>query len=91
MRSSFATFRAQVPTLFADVDRVKALTLLVPLQAVFDTLQAYLGSTYVNDFNKFGRTWQLNVQADTRFRMRPQDVERLQVRNRDGNMVPLGT
>ncbi len=91
LRSAFATFRAQVPTFFADVDRFKALTLKVPLQAVFDTLQTYLGSTYVNDFNKFGRTWQLTVQADTLFRMRPMDIDRLQVRNEDGKMVPLGT
>jgi len=91
LRAAFATFRSQVPTFFADVDRLKALTLMVPLQAVFDTLQTYLGSTYVNDFNKFGRTWQLNVQADTRFRMQSVDIERLQVRNREGKMVPLGT
>jgi len=91
LRAAFATFRSQVPTFFADVDRFKALTLMVPLQAVFDTLQTYLGSTYVNDFNKFGRTWQLTVQADSRFRMRPVDIEQLQVRNREGKMVPLGT
>ncbi len=64
-RSAFATFRAQVPSLFVDVDRVKALKLNIPLQTVFDTMQSFLGSTYVNDFNKFGRTWQLTVQADT--------------------------
>lgn len=91
LRSAFATFRSQVPTFFADVDRFKALTLKVPLQAVFDTLQTYLGSTYVNDINKFGRTWQLTVQADTRFRMGPLDIDRLQVRNQEGKMVPLGT
>lgn len=91
LRSAFATFRSQVPTFFADVDRVKALTLMVPLQVVFDTLQTYLGSTYINDFNKFGRTWQLTVQADSQFRMRPLDIGRLQVRNTDGQMVPLGT
>jgi HAE1 family hydrophobic/amphiphilic exporter-1 len=90
-RSAFATFRAQVPSLFVDVDRVKALKLNIPLQTVFDTMQSFLGSTYVNDFNKFGRTWQLTVQADTEFRMRPKDIERLQVRNLDGKMVPLGT
>jgi hydrophobe/amphiphile efflux-1 (HAE1) family protein len=86
-----ATFRAQVPTLYADVDRVKGMQLNIPLQSVFDTMQTYLGSTYVNDFNKFGRTWQLLVQADTAFRMRPQDIGKLQVRNRDGKMIPLGT
>jgi len=91
LRTVNTTFRAQVPTLFADVDRVKALNLKLPLQSVFDTMQAYLGSTYVNDFNKFGRTWQLVVQADSRFRMKPEDIGRLQVRNRDGKMVPLHT
>jgi hydrophobe/amphiphile efflux-1 (HAE1) family protein len=90
-RSAFATFRAQVPSLFVDVDRVKALKLNIPLQTVFDTMQSFLGSTYVNDFNKFGRTWQLTVQADTEFRMRPKDIETLQVRNLEGKMVPLGT
>ena len=74
-----------------DVDRVKALKLNIPLQTVFDTMQSFLGSTYVNDFNKFGRTWQLTVQADTEFRMRPKDIETLQVRNLEGKMVPLGT
>jgi hydrophobe/amphiphile efflux-1 (HAE1) family protein len=85
------SFRADVPTLFAEVDREKALKMNVPLQSVFDTLQAYLGSEYVNDFNKFGRTWQLKVQADSVFRTKPEDVARLQVRSGDGKMVPLGT
>jgi len=91
LRGVNSTFRAQIPTLFADIDRVKAHTLHVPLQWVFDTMQAYLGSTYVNDFNKFGRTWQLKVQADAPFRTRPEDVGKLQVRTLDGKMVPLGT
>jgi hydrophobe/amphiphile efflux-1 (HAE1) family protein len=91
MRQVMATFRSQVPTLYADVDRVKALQLNIPLQSVFDTMQTYLGSTYVNDFNKFGRTWQLLVQADSPFRMRSRDIGQLQVRNRDGKMIPLGT
>ncbi|MBI5571332.1 MAG: efflux RND transporter permease subunit, partial [Desulfomonile tiedjei] len=86
-----STFKASVPKLFADIDRVKTLTMGVPLQAVFDTLQAYLGSTYVNDFNKFGRTWQVNVQADSVFRTGADDIARLEVRNNDGKMVPLGT
>jgi hydrophobe/amphiphile efflux-1 (HAE1) family protein len=91
MASSFATFRAEVPTFFADVDRVKALKLKIPLQDVFDTMQSFLGSTYVNDINKFGRTWQLTVQADAPFRMSPEDIGRLNVRNLDGKMAPLGT
>jgi HAE1 family hydrophobic/amphiphilic exporter-1 len=86
-----STFRASVPTLFADVDRVKALNMKVPLQSVFDTMQAYLGSTYVNDFNKFGRTWQVKVQADSKYRTRPDDITKLQVRSLEDKMVPLGT
>jgi HAE1 family hydrophobic/amphiphilic exporter-1 len=85
------TFRAGAPSIFADVDRVKALTLKVPLQSVFDTLQAYLGSTYVNDFNQFGRTWQVNVQAQGMFRSTPRDITTLQVRTLDGKMAPIGT
>ncbi len=86
-----STFRASAPAIYADVDRTKALSLKVPLQSVFDTLQAYLGSTYVNDFNEFGRTWQVKVQADSHFRSRPEDIKNLQVRNSDGHMLPLGT
>jgi len=86
-----STFRATAPTIFADVDRTKALSLKVPLQSVFDTLQAYLGSTYVNDFNEFGRTWHVTVQADAAYRARTEDINRLQVKNLDGNMVPIGT
>lgn len=86
-----STFRAGVPQLFADVDRVKARSLAIPLTSVFDTLQAYLGSTYVNDFNLFGRTYQVRAQAEPAFRLTPQDVTRLRVRNAEGQMVPLGT
>jgi HAE1 family hydrophobic/amphiphilic exporter-1 len=85
-----STFRADVPQLFAEVDRTQAKTLNVPLGNVFGTLQAYLGSAYVNDFNKFGRTWQVRVQADHRFRVQPDDIRRLDVRNSQGDMVPLG-
>ena len=86
-----STFRAGSPTIFADVDRVKALSLKVPLQYVFDTLQAYLGSTYVNDFNEFGRTWHVTVQADGLYRSSMTDIKNLQVKNIDGQMVPIGT
>ncbi|MHB0959363.1 MAG: efflux RND transporter permease subunit [Pirellulaceae bacterium] len=86
-----STFRPGVPQLFVDVDRIKVKTLDVPLSSVFATLQAYLGSTYVNDFNRFGRTYQVRVQSDSAFRARPEDIERLEVRNRRGEMVPLGT
>jgi hydrophobic/amphiphilic exporter-1 (mainly G- bacteria), HAE1 family len=85
-----STFRTGVPTIHADVDRVKAKSLGVPLDTIFGTLQTALGSTYVNDFNKFGRTWQVRVQADQRFRLEPEDIKRLEVRDRQGNMVPLG-
>ncbi|MDJ0611579.1 MAG: multidrug efflux RND transporter permease subunit [Kiloniellales bacterium] len=85
------TFRAGVPQLFAEVDRVKAKTLGISLDEVFGTLQAYLGSAYVNDFNRFGRTWQVKVQADHRFRLQPSDIRQLEVRNSAGQMVPIGT
>jgi HAE1 family hydrophobic/amphiphilic exporter-1 len=85
------TFRPGVPQLYINVDRVKVKTLDVPLSSVFATLQAYLGSSYVNDFNKFGRTFQVRVQAEQQFRVEPRDIERLEVRNRSGEMIPLGS
>ncbi|TDI30627.1 MAG: multidrug efflux RND transporter permease subunit [Acidobacteria bacterium] len=84
-------FRAGVPQLFADVDREKTKRMNIPLQWVFDTLQANLGSAYVNDFNQFGRTWKVMAQADQPFRMRADDINRLEVRSSDGKMVPLST
>jgi hydrophobe/amphiphile efflux-1 (HAE1) family protein len=87
----YSTFRANVPQLYADVDRTQAKTLDIPLNNVFDTLQAYLGSVYVNDFNKFGRTYQVKVQADAAFRSSPEDIRRLEVRNSRGQMIPLGS
>ena len=86
-----STFRPNAPTIFADVDRTKAYNLKVPMQSVFDTLQAYLGSTYVNDFNEFGRTWHVTIQGDAKFRTVKEDIERLDVRNSEGNMIPMGT
>jgi hydrophobic/amphiphilic exporter-1 (mainly G- bacteria), HAE1 family len=86
-----SSFRAGVPMIHAEVDRVKAKSLGVPLDAIFATLQTALGSSYVNDFNKFGRTWQVRVQADQRFRLEPEDIKKLEVRDRQGNMVPLAT
>jgi HAE1 family hydrophobic/amphiphilic exporter-1 len=83
------SFRAGVPQLYLDINREKAMSLGVPLQTVFSTLQASLGSAYVNDFNKFGRTWQVQVQADQKFRARPEDIRRLEVRNKDGEMIPI--
>jgi len=84
------TFRATVPQLFVDVDRTQAKTAGVPLGNVFSTMQAYLGSLYVNDFNRFGRTYQVKVQADHEFRIKPDDLKRLYARNVKGRMVPLG-
>ena len=85
-----STFRATVPQLFLDVDRTQVKRMGVPLANVFNTLQAYLGSTYVNDFNQFGRTYQVKVQADHRFRIDADQVKRLYVRNNEGRMVPMG-
>ncbi|MDJ0786582.1 MAG: multidrug efflux RND transporter permease subunit [Myxococcota bacterium] len=84
-------FRGNVPQLFLDVDREKVKSLGVPLQSVFSTLQASLGSAYVNDFNLFGRTWKVQVQADQQFRARPSDIQGLEVRSASGEMVPIGT
>jgi multidrug efflux pump len=86
----FNGFRARTPQLYADIDRTKVKTMGVALSDVFDALQAYLGSYYVNDFNRFGRTWQVNVQADSPFRVDAETVRQLKVRNADGDMVPLG-
>src|SRR5262249_16822068 len=87
----FSSFSTDQPQLYVDVDRVKAKAEGVALTDVFDTLQAYLGSAYVNDFTFQGRNWQVYVQADARFRLRPEDIGSLKVRNDEGNMVPLGT
>jgi len=87
----FTTFRAGTPLLFAEVDRVKAQKLHVPMEALFDTLQVYLGSAYANDFNRFGRTFQVRAQAEGEFRAEPEHVLRLKTRNDRGEMVPLGS
>ncbi len=87
----FSSFRASQPQLYVDIDRTKAKALGVALDDVFATLQVYLGSAYVNDFTRFGRNWQVNVQADASFRIRPEDIGALKVRSRDGKMVPLAT
>jgi len=83
-------FRANAPQLYVDVNRAQCMTMDVPLADAFNTLQVYLGSLYVNDFNRFGRTWQVVVQADATFRNQVDDVKRLKVRNRQGAMVPIG-
>ena len=88
--SVFSTFTVNVPQLDADIDRTKAKQEGVPLQNLFETMQIYLGSLYVNDFNRFGRTYQVVAQADAKFRERPEDITRLKTRNDKGQMVPLG-
>src|SRR5262249_17863174 len=87
----FNGFRARTPQLYADIDRAKVKTMGVALSQVFDPLQLYLGSYYVNDFNRFGRTWQVNVQAEGPFRMDAEALKQMKVRNADGDMVPLGS
>ena len=91
LQGLFNSSRANTPWLYLDIDRTKCMALGVPVSDVFNTLQVYLGSYYVNNFNEFGRTWQVNVQADARFRDRVADIQQLQVRNNQGQMVRLGT
>ena len=79
-----------VPQLDVDVDRTKAIGMGVNIDTLFDTLQAYLGSVYVNDFNLFGRTYQVNVQADSQFRQDAEQIRQFKVRNAQGEMIPLG-
>lgn len=86
-----STFRAGVPQLYADIDRAQVMSMQVPLEDVFTTLQASLGSAYVNDFNRFGRTYRVTLQADAPYRDEVDDVRRLNVRNADGKMVSLGS
>ena len=86
----FNGFRARTPQLYVDIDREKAKSMGVALTDVFDTLQACVGSYYVNDFNRFGRTWQVNVQADAPFRVDAETIRQFKVRNIEGEMVPLG-
>jgi hydrophobe/amphiphile efflux-1 (HAE1) family protein len=88
--ATYTTFQNSVPQLYADVDRVKAKRESVPLSSVFDTLQAYLGSVYINDFNRFGRTYRVYAQAEAQFRNQPEDIANLKMRNLNGDMVPMG-
>src|SRR5690606_28675400 len=89
LAGTFSGYRSDVPQLHADVDRVKARQLGVSVADVFDTMQIYLGSLYVNDFNRFGRTYQVKLQADAPYRARAEDIGRLETRNERGEMVPL--
>jgi multidrug efflux pump subunit AcrB len=87
----FSSYQVNVPQVFADVDRTRAKEQGVALTDVFETMQVYLGSLYVNDFNRFGRTYQVIAQADANFRSTPEDIARLKTRNAAGEMVPLGS
>jgi len=87
----FSSFQINVPQLFADIDRAKAKQLGVPLQTIYQTLQINLGSLYVNDFNQFGRTYQVRVQADAPFRSQAEQIAQLKVRNSKGEMIPLSS
>ena len=87
----FSSFQINVPQLFADIDRAKAKQLGVPLQTIYQTLQINLGSLYVNDFNQFGRTYQVRVQADAPFRSQAEQIAQLKVRNGKGEMIPLSS
>jgi multidrug efflux pump len=89
LTGQFSSFQINVPQLYADLDRVKAQQLGVSVTDVFDTLQIYLGSLYVNDFNAFGRTFSVRVQADAKFRSQPEDIGQLKVRSQSGQMIPL--
>ena len=77
----FSSYNVNMPQLFADVDRTKAMRLGIPVDEVFRTMQIYLGSLYVNDFNQFGRTYQVIAQADKPFRSAPESIAKLQTRN----------
>ncbi|MDM9648371.1 multidrug efflux RND transporter permease subunit [Rhizobium sp. S163] len=85
----FSSYLINVPQLYADLDRTKAEQLGVSVSDVFQTLQIYLGSLYVNDFNAFGRTYSVRVQADAKFRAKPEDIGQLKVRSMSGQMIPL--
>ncbi|TMO71653.1 efflux RND transporter permease subunit [Pseudoalteromonas aurantia] len=87
----FSSFRIQVPQMDIDIDREQALIQGIPLSEVFDALQVYMGSLYVNDFNMFGRTYQVTAQAEAEHRLDPKQILNLRVRNGHGDMVPLGS
>jgi hydrophobe/amphiphile efflux-1 (HAE1) family protein len=91
LTSVFTLFNTRTPKVYADIDRVKAEMLGVPVQNVFETLNVYLGSSYVNDFNYLGRTYRVQVQADGEFRREVRDIANLKTRSTTGEMVPIGT
>jgi len=87
----FTAFRTTVPQVKVDLDREKVKTLGIPVNTVFDSLQTYLGGLLVNDFNRFGRTWKVKVQAEPEFRLAPRNIQNIYVRTQTGSMVPLST
>jgi len=91
LASVFSTYRANVPQYFIDVDRIKAKNLGVPLSEIFTTLQAQMGSLYINDFNKFGQTYKVIMQAESSFRADLSDLDHFYMRSSSGQMVPLST
>ncbi len=91
LQGLFNSSGANTPWVYLEIDRTKCMVLGVNVNDVFNTLQVYVGSYYVNNYNEFGRTWQVNVQADPRFRSQVHDLRQLQVRNNQGQMIRLGT
>lgn len=87
----WSSYNVNVPQLYAELDRTKAQQLGLPIDDIFRTLQIYLGSLYINDFNQFGRTYQVIAQADSQYRSKPSDIGNLKTKNRDGEMVPLSS
>jgi len=88
---TYSGLQINVPQLFVDLDRTRAKQLGIPITSIFDTMQVYLGSLYINDFNRFGRTYEVIAQADAPFRAHAEDIAKLKVRNDTGDMVPLGS
>ncbi|MBS0261673.1 MAG: efflux RND transporter permease subunit [Planctomycetes bacterium] len=91
LQGMFTSFRANTPWLFLDINRTQTKSMGVSMSELFNVLQVNLGSLYVNDFNRFGRTWQVNVQAHSSFRNQIEDLQQLKIRSQSGKMVPLGT
>jgi len=91
LEAVFSSYTYNIPSLFINLDRTKAKSLNVPISNVFDSLQAYLGSLYVNDFNKFGRVYRVFIQADDEYRNKTDDITRLYTKNENGDMIPLST
>src|SRR5262249_55843791 len=91
LQGFFTSFRANTPWLYLNIDRVRAKTMGVSMGEVFNVLQVYLGSLYINDFNRFGRTWQVNVQAAANYREQIDNLKQIKIRSDRGKMVPFGT